>query len=111
MLALEDGQALRLLAGIGDFELSSDAPMTLAGSPTRFGRIGMDFEPLDGQRGWRLEFHRHPGPAPVRVELPLTLGSRFRFSAITGAQAQQENNAILVTPTSTQWEATWKLVT
>jgi hypothetical protein len=108
MLALEDGQALRLLAGIGDFELSGKQPRTLAASPTRFGRIGMSLEPLDRHQGWRLKFRRDAGPVPGSVELPATLGSQFKFLGVTGAQSRQEKNGILVAPRSPSWEAIWK---
>jgi hypothetical protein len=107
-LALEDGQALRLLAGITNVEWADREPMSLASSPTRFGRIGMELEPLNRQGGWRLKFRRSSGPAPERVELPAALGSRFRFSGITGAESRQEKNAILVTPGASAWEAVWK---
>jgi hypothetical protein len=69
-VGLEDGQSLRLLAGIGKPELAADEPFPIAGSPTRFGRISMRLEPLGRQRGWRLDFEREPGPAPASVILP-----------------------------------------
>jgi len=108
MLALEDGQALRLLAGIGESDLAGEAPVTLAHSPTRFGRVGLNLEPLDGHKGWRLKFQRGAGPAPSRVELPATLGRQFSFSGISGAATRQEKNAVLVAPGPTSWEAVWK---
>ena len=108
MLALEDGQTLRLLPGMSEGDLAGEQPITLAHSPTRFGRVGVDLEPLDGHKGWRLKFRRDSGPAPGRVQLPAMLGRRFRFSGITGAGAQQEKNVILVTPGATSWEAVWK---
>lgn len=108
MLALEDGQDLRLLAGIGDVDLSGEQPISLAHSPTRFGRVGMNFEPFDKLRGWRLQFRRDSGPAPRSVRLPVMLGSHFRFSRVTGAGIRREKNAILVGPSATAWEASWK---
>ena len=108
MLALEDGESLRLLAGIGDPEMSAGQPVALASSPTRFGRIEMTLEPLDARKGWRLTFRREQGPTPARQELPARLGSRFRFSGMTGAESRQEKNAILVTPSAMSWEATWE---
>ena len=61
MLALEDGRDLRLLAGVGDFELASGEPLSVAQSPTRFGRIDLSLEPLDRHAGWRLQFHAMHG--------------------------------------------------
>ncbi len=108
MLALEDGPALRLLGGIGDFELSGDQPLDLTGTPTRFGRVDANLEPLGGRRGWRLKFRRGVGPAPSRLELPERLGSRCRFARLTGAESRQEENAILVQPGASSWEAMWR---
>jgi hypothetical protein len=108
MLALEDGQALRLLAGIGDSDLADEQSVTLTHSPTRFGRVSMHLEPLDGHKGWRLKFQRGMGPAPSHVQLPSMLGRQIRFSGITGAGTRQENNVVLVAPGVTSWEAVWK---
>jgi len=108
LLALEDLQALRLLPGLGDPELSAAESYRLSNSPTRFGRVSMDFEPLDRHAGWRLKFQRGPGLTPARVSLPARLGSRFRFSELSGAKTQSEDNAVLVDPQATAWAATWK---
>ena len=108
MLVLEDGRNLRLLAGIGDVDLSGEQPIRLAYTPTRFGRIGVNLEPFDRHRGWRLQFRRGSGPAPGLVELPMMLGSNFRFSGITGAGSRQERNTVLIAPGATSWEAVWK---
>jgi hypothetical protein len=108
MLALEDGQALRLLAGIGEADLATGQPIILTHTPTRFGRVGLELEPLDGRKGWRLKFRRDSGPAPTRVQLPATLGRRFSFSGATGAATQREKNVILLAPGATSWEAVWK---
>jgi hypothetical protein len=109
MLALEDGQALRLLAGVGESELADGEPLSIAQSPTRFGRIDMNIEPLDRHQGWRLKFQRGAGPTPSSVQLPLILASRFRFAEIHGAQARQEGNTVIVTSSAASWEALWKV--
>jgi hypothetical protein len=109
MLALEDGLGLRLLAGIGDFELADGEPLSLAQSPTRFGRLDLNLEPLDRHQGWRLKFQRGSGPTPANVLLPETLASRFRFAEIHGAQARLQGNAVFVTASAAAWEAVWKV--
>jgi hypothetical protein len=70
MLALEDSESLRLLAGIGAPELAAGEPFAVSGSPTRFGRISVRLEPLGRKRGWRLDFEREPGRAPASIVLP-----------------------------------------
>ena len=109
MLALEDGQTLRLLTGILDADLANEQPITLAHSPTRFGRLSMNLEPLDSHKGWRLQFRRDAGPAPGHVQLPVRLGGHFRFSGVTGAGTQEEKNKVLVAPGATSWDAIWEI--
>jgi hypothetical protein len=108
MLALEDGRDLRLLAGVGDFELASEEPLSIVQSPTRFGRIDLDLEPLDGHDGWRLKFRRGAGPAPANVHIPVTLGSGWRFDKVGGAEVRRQGEILLVTPSATSWEVVWK---
>ncbi|MEK7406127.1 MAG: hypothetical protein AAB225_13555 [Acidobacteriota bacterium] len=107
LLALEDGAALRLLAGLGEFELAPAAPYTLAESPTRFGRVSLALEPLGPKAGWRLQFQRAAGPAPASVQLPASLAPRLRFAAVSGAQFKQEGPLILIDPAARAWSAVW----
>ena len=108
LLALEDGASLRLLEGIGNFELSRNLPHQIAESPTRFGRVGLNLEPAGGRSGWRLEFTRGSGPAPNSVTLPPTLGSRFRLAEVKGASFQQVGGKVAIAPEATSWQAVWK---
>ena len=108
MLALEDGRHLRLLAGVTDGELALEKEYVLTGTPTRFGRLDLGLEPLDGGRGWRMSFKRGPGPAPERVSLPGRLGSRFQFSQIEGARSRAEGELVLVDSAAPRWTAFWK---
>lgn len=108
MLALEDAQSLRLLAGIGDWELNLAEPWHIAHSPTRFGPVSLLLEPLDGRRGWRLVFERGKGPEPESVELPATLGSRQSLVELTGATSNREGDRIQVAPGASSWQAIWK---
>lgn len=112
MLALEDGQMLRLLEGITSAEVvssgsgSSPSAYVLHDSPTRFGRISLAFEPA-GTHGWRLQFERAHGPRPAIIAIPETL-AELRFDNIAGAPFQRGTGRIEVDPTSSKWEAFWK---
>ena len=106
MLALEDGASLRLLDGIGDFELARRSPYQAAGSPTRFGRISLNLEPIEG--GWRLDFKRPAGPHPGATTLPATLGSRFRLVDVKGAAYRSAGAKVNIAPESPAWQAVWK---
>jgi hypothetical protein len=108
MLALEDGGDLRLLAGIGDFELASGETMSFAQSPTRFGRVDLELAVLDRHAGWCLRFRRGAGPTPTNIFLPAALGSSGRFDKISGAAAHPQGDMISVDPGATAWEVVWK---
>jgi hypothetical protein len=107
MFALEDGETLRLLQGITDLELRAEKACELQRTPTRFGRMSMHLEPLGTTRGWRLQFTRDPGPMPQKVELPLTLGPRLRFSRVEGAVAKAEVTRVQIDPAVRTWSAYW----
>ena len=104
MLALEDGAALRLLAGIGRSELSYRQPFVLAATPTRFGRLHIALEPSGG--GWRLRFRREKGPAPQSVELPAQPAG-LRLSRVRGASHRITGAVVSVDPAASEWEAVW----
>jgi len=105
MLALEDGSALRLLAGIGESELKMKQPFVLRGSPTRFGRVRLALTP-QGNR-WRLEFERAKGAAPARVEIPGNLAPGLALSGITGANLVKSGVRSFVEPKASSWSAVW----
>lgn len=107
MLALEDDSRLRLLEGIGDFELASGEPYSIANSPTRFGRIGLSLEPEGRGKSWRLRFTRGRGPAPSQVTLPARLGTRIAFAELSGATFQRDGGQIVVSPQAGAWSATY----
>ncbi|MGO9272590.1 MAG: hypothetical protein ACLQOO_20545 [Terriglobia bacterium] len=108
MLALEDGSSLRLLEGIGDFELAPRMPHRIAESPTRFGRVSLNLEPASGSSGWRLSFERGKGLNPETVSLPTTLGSKFQLADVKGATFRRVGAKVNVEPESSSWQAAWK---
>jgi len=108
MLALEDGDSLRLLEGVAQEDLSAQAPIQLKGTPTRFGRIDLALEPLDARTGWRLEFSRGQGQAPGRITLPARLGATVNSAKVEGAEIRREGESIVVNPQAQRWSAFWK---
>ncbi len=107
MFALEDGASLRLLPGITDMELHPEKVCELRQTPTRFGRLSLHLEPLGVRRGWKLQFTREPGPMPHEVQLPVTLGSRLRFSRLEGAVAKTIADRVEIDPAARSWSAYW----
>jgi len=102
MLALEDGQSLRLLNGLAPAELSPWAQYRLRNSPTRFGRIDLELEPA-GARGWRLRFNRSEGPAPSSVSLPRAIGT-LRVQEVS-ASSRIAAEVVEVDPAAKKWDA------
>ena len=110
MLALEDGNSLRLLAGIGDFELVPGQPFSLVHSPTRFGSIDLTLEPFNGRRGWRLDFTRGDGPVPGVVRLPANLGSQFQFENASARILGRTGDSMRLLPEEKSWYVTWSRI-
>ena len=108
MLALEDGQTLRLLEGIGNMELSDGEPYRLANSPTRFGRITLNLEPVERKNGWRLAFEKGVGPSPESVQIPESLGKRLHLKEVSGTQYERQDKKIHISPEAKSWEALWE---
>ncbi len=107
MLAFEVGDELRLLAGVGEPEMAAGEPWSVAGSPTRFGRVDLTLEP-GGRRGWRLRFRRGEGHAPGRVILPSRFG-QLSFASVHGAAARPSGDIVTIAPESTEWTANWEI--
>lgn len=102
MLAMEDDRILRLVNGIAESDLNSTTHYRLQNSPTRFGRIDLNFESA-GRRKWHLKFERRDGPAPASVRLPATIGS-YRFGLVSGASSKKVAEVVEIDPTTKRWE-------
>jgi hypothetical protein len=109
ILALEDGESLRLLAGITAEDLTFGKPIGITQSPTRFGRVSLTLEPLDRGRGWRLIYRRSPGPAPARLEVPERL-SKFKASRVEGSTMKSSpgSGVLQVSPEQDNWTLFWE---
>ena len=106
MLALEDGQTLRLLAGITPRELTQPGSWTLEQTPTRFGRVDVNLSQTAGE--WHLEFARGAGDPPKEVHVPARLAGQFAFGEAKGAKATPRGNSVVVEPGAAAWSCTWK---
>jgi hypothetical protein len=106
MLALEDGGALRLIPGIGDFELATGDPYRVDQTPTRFGRLSVSLQP-SGARRWRVTVERGGGQEPDSVVLPAVLGSGLRLTDVKGAATKPDGARVLVDPTARSWTAVY----
>jgi hypothetical protein len=107
MLVLEDDRKLRLLEGLSASDLKMRQPFSLAATPTRFGRVSLDAEPL-GLRGWKLHFRRGEGPAPESVEVRASLSPGMGLNGISGASWRRAaNGMVAIDAGAREWTATW----
>lgn len=105
MLVLEDGPSMRLLEGLAR-NLDPEKVFSLGQTPTRFGRVTIRLEPLDRNKGWKLDFARESGPDPEKVKLPAAIVNR-KFERLVGANATSLDGKIAVDPVSQHWTAFW----
>ncbi|MGC2635630.1 MAG: hypothetical protein WA294_00525 [Acidobacteriaceae bacterium] len=108
-LVLEDGDTLRLLDGVQPADLHDRRPFSLAGSPTRFGRVALSAEP-SGSRGWKAHFTREASAAPPQtVRIPATLGTGAAFARVEGASTRTlASGTISIDPAASSWTAIWE---
>jgi hypothetical protein len=106
MLVLEDGQSMRLLEGVAP-NLGYGKPFSLEQSPTRFGRVMLQFEPLDHDKGWKLDFALAPSQLPGKVELPAGIAGRS-FDRSVGAKFEIVDRKVSIDPHVRQWTAFWR---
>ncbi len=109
MFALEDGSALRLLAGCAGLGLNDSDQVVLEQTPTRFGRLSMRLAPTRAGGSYSLEFSRAAGPAPSRIELPASIGSNSNLLRVKGASSERRGNVVLVEPGAKAFTAEWKI--
>jgi len=107
MLVLEDGPRMRLLEGMIPANSSARELVRLERTPTRFGRVTLDLEPL-ASHGWKLEARFEPAPAqrPGSVEIPVSMNDR-QFERVVGANSQINGGRVMIDPDARKWTAFW----
>jgi hypothetical protein len=105
MLVLEDGPNMRLLEGVTHND--SGSVFRLERTPTRFARVSVNLEPLDGNQGWKLDFNIEPGSEPEKIFIPSLVMSR-KLRRIDGARFATSNRGIAVDPHARRWTAIWR---
>lgn len=108
MLVLEDDRKLRLLEGLSTSNLQVRQPFSLLATPTRFGRVSLDAEPL-GLRGWKLHFRRGEGTPPESVEVRESLFLGIGLNEVSGASWRRAANGMAaIDAGAREWTATWQ---
>jgi hypothetical protein len=105
MLVLEDGARMRLLEGIIPTSSVERHPFRLDRTPTRFGQVNLDLEPI-ASNGWKLDFALDPAEHPQSVEVPLNIAGRH-FNRLVGANFHAEFGKVMIDPNANNWTAFW----
>jgi hypothetical protein len=105
MLVLEDGLRMRLLEGMIPANSAPRELFRLERTPTRFGRVSLDLEPL-ATNGWKLETTLEPTHRPMSVEIPISMNGR-QFERLVGANFQINGGRAIIDPTARKWTAFW----
>jgi hypothetical protein len=105
MLLLEDGGRMRLLEGMVTANNLQHHPFRLKHTPTRFGRVNLDFEPIAS--GWKLEVQLEPGQQPQTIQIPSSIDGRA-FDRVLGANSRRENRRVMIDPKANKWTAFWR---
>jgi len=105
MLVLEDGVSLRLLAGLPS-RLDEGEVFSLERTPTRFGRVNLSLQPLDGAKGWKLDFELDAKNRPETIELPAMIASK-RLNRVVSAAFVSRKGTVEIDPKSSKWSAFW----
>lgn len=107
MLVLEDGPHIRLLEGTISKSVDARQPFRLEHSPTRFGRVTLDLEPVGNAHAWKLDFAIEPARGAETVEIPVVTGGGS-FDRVAGANYQIRGRKVLIDPNASRWSAFWR---
>jgi hypothetical protein len=106
-LVLEDGASLRLLEGFAADGMDDAKPTSLTNTPTRFGRVNLEMEPVGTRAGWRMNFAIDGERPPDAIELPARIGG-WRFERAEGCKYHEQNGKIMIDPAARKWSASWR---
>jgi hypothetical protein len=105
MLLLEDGPRMRLLEGMIPANSTERQPFRLEHTPTRFGRVTLQIEPVINN-GWKLDFSGEPALPAETVEIPVSIMGQ-QFDRLLGAKYHIRDRKVMVDPEARKWTAFW----
>jgi hypothetical protein len=106
-LLLEDGSRMRLLGGMIPANFRSREVLRLENSPSRFGRVSLQLEPLDTRKGWKLDVKVEPAERAETVELPVSIAGQS-FERAANAKFNVKGRKVMIEPEATKWTAYWR---
>src|SRR5258708_29506877 len=75
-------------------------------TPTRFGRVTLQLEPVI-HKGWKLDFSVEPARPAETVEVPVSIMGQ-QFDRLLGAKHQIQGRKVMVDPEAREWTAFWR---
>jgi len=106
-LLLEDGSRMRLLAGMIPANFHSGEVLRLENTPSRFGRVSLQLEPLSTQKGWKLDVNIEPAQRPETVEVPVSVAGQS-FERMANGKGKVKGRQAIINPQPTTWKAYWR---
>ncbi len=106
MFLLEDGLRMRLLEGMIPASFAEREPFRLEQTPTRFGRVTMEIEPI-AKQGWRIQTELESSQTPGSIELPVSICGR-KIDRVESAKYQIQDQKILIDPRSRRFSVSWQ---
>ena len=107
MLLLEDGSRMRFLQGMIPANFNDAGLYRLEHTPTRFGRVTLQLEPLTRNRGWKLNVTVEPTQRASTIEIPASIMGQ-KFERVIGAHFRIQDQKILIDPDVRTWSASWR---
>jgi len=107
LLLLEDGPRMRFLEGMIPSSFDERRLFRLENTPTRFGRVSLQVEPVANTGGWKLDVTVEPAQRPESVELPVSIAGR-KFDRVLDAKFQIRDSKVLIDPEARKWTALWR---
>jgi hypothetical protein len=105
-LLLEDGRRMRLLEGMIPARFTERQLFRLEHTPTRFGRVTLQLEPIIN-KGWKLDVSVEPARPAETVEVPVSIMGQ-QFDRLLGAKHQIQSRKVMVDPEAREWTAFWR---
>ena len=107
MLLLEDGPRMRFLEGMIPSSFDERRLFRLENTPTRFGRVTLQNEPVADRKGWKLDVTIEPAQRAESVEVPVSIAGR-QFDRVLGAKSQIQGRKVEIDPDGRKWTAIWR---
>jgi hypothetical protein len=111
-MILEEEKYLSLLSGLGIDDMESGKAFGLTYSPTKWGRVSLQMEPIDNM-SWKMTFLREDFneamTSPIEyITMPAVIGGKYNFFGATGAKSVRNGETIYIKGHELKWECLWK---